>query len=113
MLQSIKSSEQALQDYVNNENYEILTLEKKTGKQWVRPIFRLSSFFNDITLILRILTLIHEAQIMSESDDSNLILVQARWQTLETNLISQRESLEAEGAEFDAIYNRFRLRQRK
>jgi hypothetical protein len=79
MLQSIKNSEQALRDYVNDDNFEILASEKKAKKQWVRPIIRSSSFFNDITLILRFIKLIHEAQIISESDASNLMLVKARW----------------------------------
>jgi hypothetical protein len=113
MLSSLKNSEQPLRNYVDDENYEMLASEKKAKKPWVRPTIKNSDFFNTITTILRIIQPFHEAQIMSESNASNIMLVRTRWQTLESHLISLRESLQEEGIDFEAVFKKFQLRRHK
>jgi hypothetical protein len=111
MLQSIHSNRQALAEYCEDANYERLKSEKK--QEWVRPTIRHGAFFNLVSTLLRLLKPIHEAQVMSESNHSNLMLVVNRWQSIELHLTSQRESLESQGFNFEAIHQVFLTRRRK
>jgi hypothetical protein len=85
MLKSLETSFLPLRAYVDDDDYEALGLENKK-KEWLRPTVRDGNFWNTISLILRIIQPIHEAQVMSESDHSDLIRVKKRWDDIEAQL---------------------------
>lgn len=105
MLKSLQVNYLALQAFVEASNYEV------SSKEWLRPTIRDSNFWQTISLVLRLISPIHEAQIMSESDHSSLMKVKQRWDDIQSHLQATLDLIDDESVDSDLILRTFYLRK--